>query len=173
MKIIHLKLIVCSLIIIGMFVLGLFIINPKEQYRPNWSAYHLVKTPITYSEHVIAHNCNADEIEFWYRSVRTYFGKQQVNDKVEVYRAKTTGYLILAIRIFPEHNLAWLGVFYPKDLTRKDTIIYNGNPQTLIHELVHFFYEKMTYRERSEALAQLSELAIVQVMQKKLTELYK
>lgn len=109
------------------------------------------------SAHVKSCGGEVKMVEREYLLVRVLVGASYVENKVVVLRAGTL-YDDGSIGSHRKHPI--VGVY------TNGVIVYDGDVETLRHELAHFFFDKLTDHDKSEMFAQLLE-KIFYVLQRK------
>ena len=149
------KQILIYLFITALIFFGIDVyVNPYQKYRLDLSSYNLNSYTKSESAHVIAYGVDASELEPYYLAVRNFLGVNFIDKKVKIYKARPVNESG-SIGLDHPHG-GYIGIFRASRLFGYDVIIYNGQPETLVHELTHFFYHYLTPFQRDEAFAQLT-----------------
>lgn len=150
-----LLLIIFLLSIVGL-VSGIVKI-PDHYFRLDKSHFDIPECNVQKTEHIIACNANAKSLEIVYLQMREYFGADYINKKIEIYIAKTKDF---KGQIGYVDGKPVAGV-YREGKVFNDVIIYNGEANTLIHELGHYFFANMKPKHVDEMFARLTELKLM------------
>jgi len=137
-------------------------LNPWQWFRLDLSQLDLTSTEKQESYHVIGYGVDIERAETFYVNLRTMLGATYVNRKVYIYRANPQ-YGDGQIGEEPFNGLRYYGAYKQDVITGRDVIVYNGTDETLVHELVHFFYNHMKRAHADEVFAYLTT-AYVQVV---------
>lgn len=139
------------LVIFFNIALAIRLVNPHELYGPDLKKYQINHYSKAETEHIIGYGIDETRAELLYKLVGHIFVLDNLKDKVIIYKANIINNSNSAIRKF-DNGTEIVGIYYPNKLG-KDTIIYNGNFDVLIHELCHFYYNRMSNNYRTEVIA--------------------
>ena len=139
---------------IGLLVLVIAIIvnvsNPDQRFRLSPKRNDLVSLEKQETEHIIMYGGDHELAEEIYKELQLVLRAFYVNKRVKIYVAKPKwgngiGYT---------RGILYAGI-YRHSYFGPDTIIYNGNLSTLVHELIHVFTYNMKDAHTSEILARM------------------
>lgn len=137
------------------FLLVLFFltstVRPVSEFYNNLKMQHdfHVKTGVGIkTKHTTCYNMDPKEAELAYMTVRELIGVNYVNDHVKI---------IHKTNLWKDGAIGKIGKNEVIGVQCDGTIIYDGNPLVLRHELAHFFFARMVDGERSEMFAQSVE----------------
>jgi len=147
-------------------VLVLWLLNPGHSLRLNIGEYAIQDTTQTQTQHITSYGTKAVYVETWYVFIRDLMNAQKINQHITVYKAlpKFPTGAIGSMCCNGKELYYYSGIYQHDEIMGTDVIITDGRIETIIHELIHFFYHYLPSYQREEMLVRHTTNYIVKMV---------